>query len=258
MMLLHGPLSLTTPPAKWVGQRQVEENDYLCFWSVSLPYTFGAQVLTLPDGPLRVGETKRAVLCVTAEAGTQLQVGDHISVGSARQEQSGHLVVRALATQLGGAVPRRVPPLSRAQRDSLTPAEQALFRCIEEWVRQADQLCSALREAFRLDFTRIGRLERNLCMGRQGQRNGIAYSFHGIGCYFETNNLRLDVDFDSRGDWQGYDLWRLQSFIDWNYPQLGFSPQSIEQGVGTLLAKQWIYQVDRSYDHSFYYVTPTL
>ena len=257
-MLLHGPLSLTATPAKWVRQGQVEENDYLCFWSASLPYTFGARVQTLPDGPLRVGETKRAVLCVTAEAGTQLRVGEHLSIGSARQEQSGHLVVRALATQAGEVIPQRALPLSRAQRGSLTPTEQALFWCIEEWVRQADQLCSALREAFRLDFTRIGRLERNMSMGRQGQHNGIAYSFHGIGCYFETNDLRLDVDFDSQGDWRGFDLWRLQSFIDWNYPQLGFSPQSIKQGVDALLAKQWLYQVDRSYDHSFYYVTPVL
>ncbi|MDF7815139.1 hypothetical protein [Hymenobacter sp. YC55] len=257
MMLLHGPFSLTTPPAKWVEQRQVEQNDYLCFWSASLPYTFGAQVLTLPDGPLRVGETKRAVLCVTAEAGTQLRVGEPLSVGSARQEPSGHLVLRVLARQAGKAVPQRVLPLSRVKRGSLTPTEQKLFQRIEEWVRLADQLCSALREAFRLDFTRIGRLERNMCMGRQGQRNGIAYAFHGIGCYFETNNLRLDVDFDSQGDWRGFDLWRLQSFIDWNYPQLGFSAQRIEQGVDALLAKQWLYQVDRPYDHSFYYVTLT-
>ncbi|MBX0293022.1 hypothetical protein K3G63_21440 [Hymenobacter sp. HSC-4F20] len=256
-MLLHGTLSLAVaPPSRWLAQNQVAENDFLCFWSAALPYIFGAHVTSVSGGPLRVGETKGAVLAIPAEAAAPLRAGASIAIGTALREQIGHFVVEVLQEEPAQDLPG-VRPVMAAERGALTHSEQQLFACIEQWVQQADRLCCALRQAYGLDFTRIGWVERNACMGQRGRVNGIAYSFHGIGCYFENEGLKLDVDFDSKGDWHGFDLWRIQSFIEWNYPQLVSSLEPIEQGLTALLGKKWLYQVDRRYDHDFYFVTPT-
>lgn len=256
-MLLHGTLSLiAAAPAKGVGQNQLAENDFLCFWSATLPFIFGAQLQALAEAPLLVGQTKSAVLAVSAEAGALLQPSERLLVGSVLQEQIGYFMVQALEQEPARDLPRQVQPVAVVARGPLTPTELQVFRCIEHWVQQADRLCKALRTAYSLDFTRLGRLERNARMGRKGKVNGIRYAFHGIGCYFETPDLQLDVDFDSQGDWDGFDLWRIQTFIDWNYPHLRLSSEVIEQGIVALRNKQWLYQIDRLYDHAFYYVTP--
>lgn len=256
-MLLHGTLSLAVaPPIRRVAQNQMAENDFLCFWSAALPYIFGAQVTSISGGPLQVGETKGAVLAVHAEAAVHLRAGASIAIGTALREPIGHFVVEVLNEEPAHDLPG-VRSLMAAERGALTRSEQQLFACIEQWVQQADRLCRALRQDYLLDFTRVGRVERNACMGQKGKVNGIAYYFHGIGCYFENDGLKLDVDFDSQGDWYGFDLWRMQSFIEWNYPQLLPSLEPIEQGLMALLRKKWLYQVDRRYDHGFYFVTPT-
>ena len=255
-MLLHGTLSLTAaPPARWGTKNQLAENDFLCFWSHTLPFIFGAQLQVLSDGPLLVGQTKNTVLSVSVEAGALLQQRACLSIGTALQEQIGYFAVRALEEEPGRNLSRPAQPLAVLERGLLTPTEQQLFRCIEHWVQQADRLCNTLRKAYLLDFTRMGRLERNARLGSKGNVNGIRYAFHGIGCYFETPDLQLDVDFDSQGDWHGFDLWRIQTFIDWNYPHLRLSSERIEQGLVALRKKQWLYQSDRLYDQAFYYVT---
>jgi hypothetical protein len=255
-MLLHGTLSLTAAPARRVAQNQLAENDFLCFWTETLPYIFGAQLQGLAESPLLVGLITSAVLAVSVEAGALLQPSECLAVGSALQEQIGYFRVHALAQEPARDLPRQGQPVAVMARGPLTPTEQQLVCCIEHWVQQADSLCKALRHAYLLDFTRVGRLERHARMGGKGTVNGIRYAFHGIGCYFETPDLQLDVDFDSQGDWHGFDLWRMQTFIDSNYPHLRLSSEMIEQGIVALREKQWLYQSDRLYDHAFYYVTP--
>ncbi|UOQ69513.1 DUF6896 domain-containing protein [Hymenobacter volaticus] len=255
-MLLHGTLSLSSaPPARWVTQDQLEEGQFLCFWSETLPYTFGARLHAMPEGPVRLGQTKRAILSVSVEAGEQAGLRECLPIGTASQEAIGQFALEAKEIEPERDLPFGALPLSDYERESLTEVEQQLFCCIEQWVQQANQLCSALREAFQLDFTRLGRMERNARMGRKGTIKGICYAFHGIGCYFEGKDVKLDVDFDSQGNWRGFDVWRVQSFIDWNYPELGLSPARIEQGIEELLRKKWLYQVAQLYG-PFYYVTP--
>ncbi|RYU81806.1 DUF6896 domain-containing protein [Hymenobacter persicinus] len=249
-------LSLTTaPPARWVTQDQLEESNFLCFWSDTLPYTFGARIQRLPEGPIGLGAIKPAVLSVSAEAGRLIGLGERIPIGTANQEAIGQFVIAAKEEQLSCDRPFGIQPIPVRERGTLTEDEQQLFTCIEHWVQQAHQLCSTLRDAFQLDFTRMGRVERNARMGMQGTVNGLCYAFHGIGCYFETNDLQVDVDFDSQGDWRGFDLWRVQTFIDCNYPQLALTSSSIEQGILELLRKKWLYQEGHSYS-KFYYVPP--
>ncbi|MBO3270860.1 DUF6896 domain-containing protein [Hymenobacter defluvii] len=257
VMLLHGILSFSlVPPARWKGQNQLEENVFLCFWSEALPYAFGAQVKAISTGSMQVGQTKKAVLSVSAGANVPVQVGESIVIGTAFREQVGQFSIEAIEEHTQD-LPMLPHPLPISERDSLTQAEQQLFICIEKWIQQADRLCNTLRDAYQLDFSRIGQMERNTCMGRKGKIEGLIYFFHGIGCYFETKDLKIDIDFDSRGDWQGFDEWRIESFISWNYPHLHFSSKDIEQGILALLNKKWLYQIDRMYDHNFYYVVPT-
>lgn len=46
--------------------------------------------------------------------------------------------------------------------------------------------------------------------------NGISYSLHGIGCLFEIQGVKVDVDFAPNNRYDGFDLWRLNLFVQQN------------------------------------------
>ena len=42
----------------------------------------------------------------------------------------------------------------------------------------------------------------------------INYDFHGVGCYVEFPNYSIDFDFGKNGEFNGFDKWRIASYID--------------------------------------------
>ena len=42
----------------------------------------------------------------------------------------------------------------------------------------------------------------------------IDYDFHGVGCYVEFSNHSVDFDFGKNGKYNGFDIWRIASYID--------------------------------------------
>jgi hypothetical protein len=256
-MLLRGVLSYLFPyPVRLRPLPWMEEDFVCCFWQAGTSVLATVRVHSLPDGPLSLGETKAAGLLVTADVGNSLQVGHVLLLGTAQQEAIGHFVVQTIEADPTEEPALQQPPVGPVVREPLTASEHQLFTYVEEWVGHADRLCNHLRDTFQLDFTRVPRIDRNQRMGMRGEVDGIRFSFHGIGCYFETEGLQLDVDFDTHGDWKGFDLQRLQTFIEWNHPQAGLLYTHIKQGLASLRKKKWLYQVDRPLDHDFYYITP--
>jgi hypothetical protein len=256
-MLLTGLLSyLSPPPARLQPLPWVEEDFGCCFWRVGTCVLASLTVTHLPDGPLGLGETKTASLTIASEVVQRLQVGEWLLLGTAQQEGIGQFLVQTIAPDPLQKPALRQRPVPPVMREPLTASEQHLLAYVEEWVQQANRLCISLRKEFQFDFTRVSRTEREARMGASGKVKGIRYGFHGIGCHFKTKDLELDVDFDSQGDWQGVDWWRIRTFIKWNYPTANFSDTHLKQGLMSLVQKKWLYQTDRAPDHHLFYLTP--
>lgn len=50
-------------------------------------------------------------------------------------------------------------------------------------------------------------------LNKKGQLpDGTAYSLHGVGCYFEKGNFKIDIDFGPDGRHDGFDMNRLYLF----------------------------------------------
>lgn len=47
-------------------------------------------------------------------------------------------------------------------------------------------------------------------------KNGITYFKHGIGIDFKDNNWKISIDFGPKGEWDGFDSWRLFLFLTSN------------------------------------------
>jgi len=41
----------------------------------------------------------------------------------------------------------------------------------------------------------------------------IKYAFHGIGCYIETSDIIIDIDFGTNCEVGGFDVWKLWNFV---------------------------------------------
>lgn len=59
----------------------------------------------------------------------------------------------------------------------------------------------------------------------------IYYSFHGVGCLVEFGEIEVDFDFGPSGEVGGFDIWRLQRFLESN--QEGFPGISKEELAST-------------------------
>lgn len=121
----------------------------------------------------------------------------------------------------------------------------------------ANLFCMTLQEVSGLKFTRCSRTERNAVLSQRGTIQGLTYAFHGRGCYFQTKELVLDVDFDALRNWNGIDLWRLQHFLTENKRALKLTADELAQHMAALLYKQRLHQVDRIADQHFYYLSIT-
>jgi hypothetical protein len=48
--------------------------------------------------------------------------------------------------------------------------------------------------------------------GRLSTARGGQYRFHGVGCFFTLDDVRIDVDFEPGQSGVGFDAWRLAHF----------------------------------------------
>ncbi len=44
--------------------------------------------------------------------------------------------------------------------------------------------------------------------------SGAEYDFHGVGCFITINNITVNFDFGPDDRYDGFDLWRLGSFVN--------------------------------------------
>ena len=95
----------------------------------------------------------------------------------------------------------------------------------QQWVRRAVALFNEHRGLRDPTEWRSAGLPRT---GFIDAAQTIRYSFHGIGCLVEMPEGVIDWDFGQNGRIDGFDLWRLKTFVEEN--RLLF-PESVNAGA---------------------------
>lgn len=87
-----------------------------------------------------------------------------------------------------------------------------VLELIKEYIACARYVSGLLKEAAGNPENIIGAY-RTTGMPKEGYLEGdIYYNFHGVGCYFELQNTKIDIDFGPGNRCDGFDLYRLEGF----------------------------------------------
>lgn len=57
-------------------------------------------------------------------------------------------------------------------------------------------------------------------------KNGVRYFKHGFGIDFEDEKWKITIDFGSKGEWNGFDSWKLFLFASSNKMETSFKSES--------------------------------
>jgi len=90
-----------------------------------------------------------------------------------------------------------------------------MLSLIREYLTSARAARDLLRSKFGIDdllrARRLGILPKNGWLDRERR---IHYSIHGVGCTIESGDGVINFDFGPGGLVDGFDLWRLQQFLE--------------------------------------------
>jgi len=83
---------------------------------------------------------------------------------------------------------------------------------IQEYIACAKYSCCLLRQLYsgKETFLRAKVLK---LIPKEGTIEGVFYSFHGSGCYFEYPNNHIDIDFGPNNRCDGFDLFKLRDYF---------------------------------------------
>ncbi len=88
-------------------------------------------------------------------------------------------------------------------------SNRELISLIREYLSDVARFCGMFPVSNPLKEYRSGNLSK------EGQlfSGSVSYSFHGVGCLFESADRLVDTDFGPGGRIDGFDLWRLRSYV---------------------------------------------
>jgi len=88
----------------------------------------------------------------------------------------------------------------------------------------------------------------------------LEYNFHGTGCVVTAGNMEADFDFGPDGRYDGFDLWRLELFLEMNaslqesFNEYVLTPTDLEKDFYALIEKKAIYNPKWFPGGSLYYL----
>ena len=85
-----------------------------------------------------------------------------------------------------------------------------LLKSIYSYLDCTREMCLLLQMTFNVNDLLAAR--RANAIPAQGNIEGVYYSFHGVGCYFENNVGSIDIDFGANGI-LGFDRYRLKEYL---------------------------------------------
>ncbi|NCD68451.1 DUF6896 domain-containing protein [Mucilaginibacter agri] len=89
-----------------------------------------------------------------------------------------------------------------------------LLDLINDYVSCSTYMCGSLKDFYDVEGdTSLTSQNRSNAIPEQGNLpDGIHFTFHGNGCYFEFENGGIDVDFGPNNRCDGFDLYRLREY----------------------------------------------
>jgi hypothetical protein len=92
--------------------------------------------------------------------------------------------------------------------------KELLLKLIKEYISCANYVCSLLKE-LNTTSESILRAIKIKQIPKQGYLDkDIYYNAHGVGCYFEMQNIKIDIDFGPNDRNDGFDVHRLMTFLE--------------------------------------------
>jgi len=92
--------------------------------------------------------------------------------------------------------------------------QKMMLELIGDYISCATYMCSTLRDSYITNETLLRSRRINLIPKDGELSEGITFSFHGTGCYFEFENGNIDIDFGPDDRCDGFDDYRLYEFLE--------------------------------------------
>ncbi len=87
-----------------------------------------------------------------------------------------------------------------------------LHGLIYDYIQCAKYMCDVLTSTY-TEEEELLRAYRLKLLPKSAEVEDLYYNFHGMGCYFEFDGGTIDVDFGPGGRCDGFDAYRLQSYL---------------------------------------------
>jgi len=87
-----------------------------------------------------------------------------------------------------------------------------LHQLIYDYTQCAKYMCDTLKSTY-TEKEELLRAYRLKLLPKSAEVEGLYYNFHGMGCYFEFEGGTIDVDFGPDGRCDGFDEYRLKSYL---------------------------------------------
>lgn len=111
-----------------------------------------------------------------------------------------------------------------------------LIRLIKDYIACSKYMCDTLREHYHIDNEHLLRAKNIKLIPKEGViEDGIYFSFHGVGCYFEFNGSSIDIDFGPDDKIYGFDSFRLFNFMDSSKIKYQLTEDDIPTAMADLL-----------------------
>ena len=131
--------------------------------------------------------------------------------------------------------------------------EGELLHLIDEYLKFVRQAVSEL-------VTRYGRKDllrawHSRAIPKRGRAGGVAFDFHGVGCYFVVDKVEVNMDFGPDDRIDGFDAWRLHQFARQRPSFAGYSLADIEAGLDVLLQRGVVEKPGKIASEHLYFFT---
>ena len=136
-----------------------------------------------------------------------------------------------------------------------------LLKLINDYLSCANYVCSLLKESNKsgesiLRAIRTGKIPKEGYLDED-----IHYVAHGVGCFFEIQNTKIDVDFGPNDRNDGFDIPRLKIFLESQgslFKELNNEEETLSENFKFLIRKGLISNPKWPPSEHLYYLTSTI
>jgi hypothetical protein len=120
----------------------------------------------------------------------------------------------------------------QTKEETLTRLVKNFLEMVRDFQNQATYANELLKSSLKLENPMLWREAGVRQKGAFGQQDAVLYFFHGIGCRVQTGNILVDWDYGNGGRTDGFDFWRLRSFVsDWKDKYVEFCDEDLLKSV---------------------------